>query len=98
MSMEIIIKATDQLTTIDGVPVRAWEGVTERGTRCTLFVHLIAVHKDEDSAQFDRELKEQLPPGRHVAGLCNCTGTDGRYSADFSMTRSKRPMRTTKPL
>ena len=64
--MKITIEATDQLTTVRGVQVRLWEGVTERGIKCKVFVPLIAVHKDEDSAQFDAELEEQLPPGRVV--------------------------------
>jgi hypothetical protein len=64
--MEIMIESTDQLTMIDGVAVRYWEGVTANGVRCKVFVHRIAVLKSEDYEQFDRELKELLPPGRHV--------------------------------
>ncbi len=65
-TMRMTIEATDQLTTMDGVPVRLWEGTTEAGTPCKVFVHRIAVHKSQDAAQFDKELKEQLPPGRSV--------------------------------
>lgn len=64
--MQIQIEATDKVTTIDGVPCRLWEGVTERGTKCKVFVHRIAVHESEDSSQFDAELQEQLPPPRAV--------------------------------
>lgn len=64
--MELQIKATDQITTLDGVPVRVWEGHTASGIPCKVFIHRIAVHKDEDAAEFDRELREQLPPGRVV--------------------------------
>lgn len=64
--MKMTVEATDQTTTIDGVPVRLWKGVTESGTKCEVFIHRIAVHKDEDATQFDKELKEQLPPSRHV--------------------------------
>jgi len=64
--VKIQIEATDKLTQIDGVPVRLWEGVTELGTKCKVFVHRIAVHKDEDSEQFDLELTEQMLPGRYV--------------------------------
>ena len=66
MSMLIQIRATDKLTRIDGVPVRLWEGITDLGTKCKVFVHLIAVHNDHDSTQFERELNEQLPPGSVV--------------------------------
>jgi len=64
--MQIEITATDQLTTLDGISCRVWEGVTARGVRCKVFVHRIAVHEGEDSAQFDAELREQIPPGYAV--------------------------------
>lgn len=63
--MQIAIESTDQLTTMDGVPVRVWDGVTAGGVKCKVFVHRIAVHKDADASQFDQELQEQLAPGRH---------------------------------
>lgn len=62
--MEIIITATDKTTTIDGVPVRLWEGVTAKGIPCKVFVHRLAVHDDDDSSQFEAELTEQMPPSR----------------------------------
>jgi hypothetical protein len=62
--LKIIIESTDKLTTIDGVPVRVWEGVTQSGTRCVVLVHRIAVDQAEDTEQFERELREKLPPGR----------------------------------
>lgn len=61
--MKIMIESTDELTFMDSVPVRHWLGVTERGVRCHVFVHRIAVHEKDDAEQFDRELKEQLAPG-----------------------------------
>lgn len=64
--MQIQIESTDVITEIDGVPVRVWEGVTESGKKCKVFVHRLAVHVDEDAAEFDRELEEQLPPGRRI--------------------------------
>ena len=64
--MQITITATDQLTTIDGVPVRVWTGLTERGIPCTVLVHRLAVHHLQDSSQFDTELQETLPPGHAV--------------------------------
>lgn len=64
--MKIVIEATDKLTAIDGVPVRLWEGITENGVKCKVFVHRVAVHNDEDPQQFERELVEQMLPGIHV--------------------------------
>lgn len=64
--MKITITSTDLITTIDGVPVRYWEGVTDRGIPCKVFVHRIAVADDRDHAQFQQDLAEQLPPGTPV--------------------------------
>jgi len=64
--MKVTIMATEKLTNLDGVPVRVWEGVTEGGTACIVFVHRIAVRADEDAAEFERELKERMPPGRAI--------------------------------
>ena len=62
--MEIKMQATEIITTIEGVPVRLWEGETEEGTKCKVFVHRILVHENEDASQFERELEEQMPPGQ----------------------------------
>ena len=64
--MKITMEATAALTRLDGVPVRLWEGVTEQGTKCKVFVHRIAVHNDENAEDFERELQEQLPPGSMI--------------------------------
>jgi hypothetical protein len=64
--MEVQIKATPHITKLDGVECRLWEGVTAGGVPCKVFVHRIAVHKNDDSEQFERELGEKLPPGRAI--------------------------------
>lgn len=61
--MKLTIEATDKLTHLDGVQVRVWNGVTEQGTPCLVFVHRIAVEEHQDTASFERELSERLPPG-----------------------------------
>lgn len=60
--MKLTIKSTNVTTRIDNVPVRMWEGVTPAGVRCKVFVHRIAVHANEDTVEFDRQLREQLEP------------------------------------
>ena len=64
--MEIQIESTDKLVTIDGIQCRLWEGTTAAGIPCKVFVHRLAVREDQDAAEFERALKEQIPPGRHV--------------------------------
>lgn len=69
--MKVTLESTDktiELVTPTGrVPARIWEGQTESGIPCHAFVTRIAVHKDEDSSQFERELQEQRPPSVDVA-------------------------------
>lgn len=50
------ITATEHLTEIEGVPVRLWNGVTEAGTPCLVFVHRVP----------EAELQRQLPPGVQI--------------------------------
>lgn len=64
--MELQLRATDQITYLDGVPCRVWNGITERGVACWVFVRSLAVHDGHDSNQFEQELHECLPPGRLV--------------------------------
>lgn len=60
--MKILIESTDKLTTMDGVPVRVWRGVTEGGAPCFVFVHRIGVPADQDQAAFERDLKSMAEP------------------------------------
>ena len=67
--MKLTITATNQITHVNGAPCRVWEGVTERGVPCKVFVHRLAVRADLDSAEFDAELSAQLPPIELVVDL-----------------------------
>jgi hypothetical protein len=60
--MKLTIESTNRLVTINGVPTRVWEGTSEGGVAVICLVTRIAVAKDADCAQFDRELLEQRPP------------------------------------
>jgi hypothetical protein len=64
--MQLQIESTDEITSMENVPVRVWRGGTESGVPCIVFIHRIAVLNSEDQSQFERELAEQLPPGRFV--------------------------------
>lgn len=59
--MKIQIEATDRIVDLDGVKCRVWNGKTERGIECLVFVHRLAVRSDDDTNQFDQELQECLP-------------------------------------
>jgi len=64
--MEIMIKATDKLTIINGATCRLWEGVTARGMKCKVFVNCLVAHSDDDFGQLKAEMKEMMPPGRYI--------------------------------
>lgn len=59
--MKITIESTPDLTTIDGVEVRRWNGTTEAGTPCMVFVRRIAV-LDGRQGEFERELVAKQTP------------------------------------
>jgi len=60
--MKITIESTTEIVQINRVPARIWEGKTESGIPVHCLVTRIAVHKDEDAEQFEKELIEQKPP------------------------------------
>jgi hypothetical protein len=65
--VKITIESTDLVTTLDGVRVRVWKGITARGVACTVFVHRLSVREGHDATEFEHELAEQASPGRVVS-------------------------------
>ena len=59
--MKIIMESTPEIVQVNGIPARVWEGKTESGVPCFALIAKIGVHKDEDSDQFEKELKECKP-------------------------------------
>lgn len=60
--MKITIENTDILTFIEGAVVRVWNGVTEGGIECDVYVKVIRVRADADNEAFERELMEIPEP------------------------------------
>ena len=69
--MKITIESTSHITTLNGVPARIWEGVTETGVRVHCYVTRIAVPNDHPAEQerFARELQEHKAPSPEVAAI-----------------------------
>lgn len=65
--MKVTLESTTKLVTLNGVPARVWAGVTEAGIPCHAFVTRIAVSRDDDISQFERELAEQWAPSTDVS-------------------------------
>lgn len=68
--MKVTLESTSRVvnleTTHNGVmtrvPARVWEGTTDKGVRCYALVTRIAAHKDDDLAEFEHDLQEQIAP------------------------------------
>jgi hypothetical protein len=72
--MRVTLEATDKIVELKlptgaVVPARIWEGETESGIACHAFITRIAVHKDLDSSQFDRELQAVKPLSKELSGV-----------------------------
>jgi hypothetical protein len=70
--MKIIIESTTKLVTVNGVPARIWEGHTDTGIPCHCYITRIAVHRDEDSREFDAELQEHRAPCAAIQEIPIC--------------------------
>lgn len=67
--MHILIHSTTKIVTINGVPARIWEGRTHNGVRIHCYITRIAVDKDQDASEFERELQEHEPPSVEVQAI-----------------------------
>jgi hypothetical protein len=45
---------------------RIWEGATENGIPVHAFITLVACNKDQDSSEFDRDLREHKVPSVEI--------------------------------
>ncbi len=71
--MEVQLRSTTKVVelVVGGarVPARVWEGVTANGVPCHAFITRIAVARDQDGAEFERDLAEQAAPSPEVAAI-----------------------------
>jgi len=67
--MKITLENTTKIVELNGIPARLWEGKTETGIEVHAFITRIAVKKDADCSQFEKELKEQKVPSPDVAAI-----------------------------
>jgi hypothetical protein len=67
VELESTTKIVELQTPKGTIPARLWEGMTANGIRCHAFITRIAVHKDDDAAEFERDLQEHAPPTPELA-------------------------------
>lgn len=53
----------------DGVPARVWEGETESGIKVHAFIPRVAVDKNDDASEFEKELQECAAPSAEVEAI-----------------------------
>lgn len=67
--MKIKLENTSKIVELNGVPARIWEGETESGIPVHAFITRIAVEKDQDTGQFEKELQEQKAPSTELEAI-----------------------------
>lgn len=71
--MKVELRSTSKVVqlVIDGrsVPARIWEGKTEGGVACHAYITRIAVDRQDDVAEFERDLREHAPPSPAVESI-----------------------------
>lgn len=60
--MKVNLESTTKIVELNGVPARVWQGITESGIEVHAFITRIALHKDDDATEFEKELKECAVP------------------------------------
>ena len=64
--MKVTLESTSKIVEVNGVPCRIWQGETESGIPVHGFITRIAVHKNADASEFERELQECRPPSHDI--------------------------------
>jgi len=60
--VRLSISTTDKIVSLDGVQCREWDGVTDTGVRCTVYVHRVAAKEEADQGVFEDDLCPMDPP------------------------------------
>jgi hypothetical protein len=72
--MRAKIVSTDKIVALDAagkIKARVWEGVSENGVPFVLYVAYTQVRRVEDTAEFDRDLRECKEPDAETMRAIN---------------------------
>ena len=67
--MKIMLESTDRIVTVNGIEARIWQGESASGIACHAYITRIAVRRDLDCAEFERELLETAAPRPELNGI-----------------------------
>ena len=60
--MLVHLESTTKIVEVNGVPARLWEGHTANGIAVHALITRIAVNKENDTAEFERDLQQCKAP------------------------------------
>ena len=69
VTLENTTKTVDLVVDGHAIPARLWEGWTEHGVACHAYITRIAVAKNDDAAEFERDLREQRAPSPAIEAI-----------------------------
>ena len=67
--MKITIESTSKVVQLNGLPARIWEGFTESGIPVHCYITRIAVQKDLDTSEFEKELQGHRVPSPEIEAI-----------------------------
>jgi predicted 3-demethylubiquinone-9 3-methyltransferase (glyoxalase superfamily) len=67
--MKMTLESTTKIVKINGVDCRVWEGKTERGAPMHAYIAMVAVDRNEDTEEFERDLQEHRPPSPAIGWI-----------------------------
>ncbi len=67
--MKIEIESTTKIVQLNNIPARVWVGKTENGIPVHCYITRIAVARDADASEFERELQEHKPPTAEIQAI-----------------------------
>jgi hypothetical protein len=70
--MKVTMESTSKIVQLNGVPARIWEGTTETGIPCHVYVTRIAVAEGlqpEQYRDFEVELSETRKPSAEIEAI-----------------------------
>lgn len=67
--MEITLRPTTKIVTVNGVETRIWEGQTDKGVRLDAYIVRVRVSLLLDQSEFEASLQNAIPPSEDVSAI-----------------------------
>jgi hypothetical protein len=67
--VKLTLESTTKIVQLNGVPARIWEGHTANGVPVHVYITRVAVDREEDNSELERELEEHRAPSPEVDAI-----------------------------